>query len=383
LRRWTVRLGSLLKITIFGLTLSSSWGNGHATPYRAILRALKRQRHEVTFYEKDVDYYSRHRDLSSTDFCRLIFYSDWDQIRAEAMREAAESDAVIVGSYCPEGQRICDEVLELGRPVRVFYDLDTPVTLGKLSNGGAEYLRRAQMPDFDLYLSFTGGEILRTLERDYGVQRALPIYGCVDPDIHRRVAPQPEYRCDLNYMGTYAADRQHKLDALFLAPAESMPQRTFVLAGSLYPRDWTWPQNVRFFDHVAPAEHSAMYSSGRATLNITRDEMARSGYCPSGRFFEAAACGTPVLTDWFEGLDAFFDPGDQIIIVNNTDDVVAALKMDEHDLARLAGRARERTLAEHTGENRARELVRAIQEARRSTPTGPVAMAHSTERMTA
>jgi spore maturation protein CgeB len=372
-----------LKITIFGLTLSSSWGNGHATPYRAILRALKRQRHEVTFYEKDVDYYRRHRDLVSADFCKLVLYPDWEQIRAAAIREAAESDAVIVGSYCSDGQRISDEVLALERPVRVFYDLDTPVTLGKLANGGAEYICRDQMPEFDLYLSFTGGQILQRLERDYGVQRAVAIYGCVDPDVHRRSEPRRDFECDLNYMGTYAADRQHKVDTLFVEPARRALNRSFILAGSLYPWDWKWPDNVRRFEHVSPAEHPAMYSSCRVTLNITRDEMARSGYCPSGRFFEAAACGTPVLTDWFDGLDTFFDPGDQILIVNNSDDVIAALRMDAHDLSRLAARACERTLAEHTGENRARELVRAIQEARRSTRASVAPLAAPRERISA
>lgn len=353
-----------MKITIFGLTLSSSWGNGHATPYRAILRALNRQRHTVTFYEKDVDYYRRHRDLPSADFCKIVLYPEWDEVRAGAMREAAESDAVIVGSYCPEGQRIADEVLALDRPVRVFYDLDTPVTLGKLANGGAEYLRRDQMPEFDLYLSFTGGQILRNLERDYGVHRAVAIYGCVDPDVHCRGEIRPDYKCDLSYMGTCAADRQQKLEELFLEPARRMPQRIFVLAGSLYPWDFPWPQNVHRFEHVSPHEHPAMYSSCRATLNLTRDEMARSGYCPSGRFFEAAACGTPVLTDWFDGLDTFFEPGEEILIVNTTDDVIAALRMEPNDLSRLAARARERTLAEHTGDNRAREMIRAIQESR-------------------
>jgi spore maturation protein CgeB len=355
-----------LKITIFGLTLSSSWGNGHATPYRAILRALKRLRHEVTFYEKDVDYYRRHRDLSSADYAKLVLYPDWASVRQHAMEEAAASDAVIVGSYCPEGARIADEVLGLDRPVRIFYDLDTPITLAGLSSHGVEYLRRDQMPEFDLYLSFTGGRILHDLESHYGVRRAAAIYGCVDPDTYHRVEAKPEFECDLNYMGTYAADRQHKLDAVFLEPARRMANRTFVLAGSLYPREWQWPENVRRFEHVATKEHPAMYSSCRATLNITRDGMARSGYCPSGRFFEAAACGAPIFTDWFDGLDTFFAPGEEIVIVQTADDVIAALRMDEHERRKLAQHARERTLSEHTGDNRARELVRLIYEARAS-----------------
>jgi spore maturation protein CgeB len=372
-----------LKITIFGLTLSSSWGNGHATPYRAILRALKRLRHQVTFYEKDVEYYRRHRDFSSTDDCKLVLYSDWPDMRARALAEAAASDAVIVGSYCPEGRQICDDILALDRPVRVFYDLDTPITLAKLAAESCEYLRRDQMPEFDLYLSFTGGAILTELERDWGVQRAAAIYGCVDPDVHHRRERDARYQCDLNYMGTYAADRQHKLDSLFLEPARRMPQRTFVFAGSLYPGDWEWPTNMEHFEHIPPSDHPAMYSSCRATLNITRDGMARAGFCPSGRFFEAAACGAPILSDWFEGLDTFFEPGEQILIVNNTDDVIAAIRMEDSDLARVAARARERTLAEHTGDNRARELVRCIREARPSSRSNLAHFSTPNERLSA
>jgi spore maturation protein CgeB len=372
-----------LKITLFGLTLSSSWGNGHATPYRAILRALKRMRHDVTFYEKDVEYYRRHRDLNAPEFCKLVLYPDWAEVRTHALQEASESDAVIVGSYSPDGQRICDEVLALDRPVRVFYDLDTPITLSKMVHGAAEYIRRDQMPEFDLYLSFTGGEILKTLEREYRVQRAVAIYGCVDQEVHRRGEPRPEYMCDLNYMGTYAADRQHKVETLFLEPARRMPQRSFVLAGSLYAANAPWPANVRHFEHVPPSDHAAMYSSCCATLNVTRDEMARSGYCPSGRFFEAAACGTPIVSDWFEGLDTFFDPGDQILIVNTADDVIAALRMDRSELVKVAARARERTLAEHTGDNRARELVRAIHEARHATAQSHSRFSAPSERISA
>lgn len=355
-----------MKITIFGLTISSSWGNGHATPYRAILRALARRKHQVTFFEKDVEYYYWRRDFTECDYCNLVLYGDWEQVRAAALAQAAESDVVIVGSYCPDGARIADEVLALSGPLHIFYDLDTPITLANLDLGDLEYLRRDQIPAFDLYLSFTGGEILRQLEQGFGARRACALYGCVDPEVHARVAPLDKFRCDLSYMGTYAADRQHKVEELFLAPAQQMPDLSFIMAGSLYPKDWVFPPNIRRFDHVAPASHPALYSSSRATLNITRDGMARSGYCPSGRFFEAAACGTPILSDWFEGLDTFFRPAEEITIVSSNLDVAAALKAGDAELARLAERARERTLDEHTGEARADELLRYLEEA--STP---------------
>ncbi len=346
-----------MKLTIFGLTLSSSWGNGHATPYRAILRALQRRGARIVFYEKDVPYYSAHRDCAALGYCDLRLYSSWDMVRAEALREAAESDIVINASYCPEGARISDDVLELDAPLHIFYDLDTPITLKALEAGDTDYLRREQIARFDLYLSFTGGRILQRLEREYGAGLARPLYGCVDPDAYRRVAAKPEFRGSLSYLGTYAPDRQQKLDELFLEPARRCPALEFVLAGSMYPGDWTWPPNVKRFEHVAPAQHAALYSSSRATLNITRHEMADSGFCPSGRFFEAAACSAPVLTDWWEGLDAFFDPRDELCVVRSAEDVLACLSADDCELHAMAERARHRTLAEHTGERRAEELL--------------------------
>ena len=352
-----------MKLTIFGLTLSSAWGNGHATPYRALLRALKRLGHDVTFYEKDVPYYARRRDFSRCDYCKLVLYSDWQAIRPWALAEAAGSDVVMTSSYLPQGAQINDEVLELVQPLRVFYDLDAPITLAGLEagDGELEYLRASQIPEFDAYLSFTGGRILEELEQRWGARRAQALYGSVDPEAHQRTEAREELRCDLSYMGTYAADRQQKLETLLLGPARQMPEWKFVLAGSLYP-EMAASANLQRLEHVAPAEHPALYSSSRATLNLTRAGMAaHGGFCPSGRLFEAAACGTPILSDWFEGLDSFFAPGEEIFVVENAADVVAALRCPEKELARLARRAQQRTLQEHTGMNRARELLEILQ----------------------
>jgi spore maturation protein CgeB len=352
-----------LKIVIFGLTLSSSWGNGHATPYRAILRALRRRGHSVTFYEKDVPYYALRRDFQDCEFCDLVLYRDWHEIRWRALSDVRDADAVIHASYCPEGARIIDEVAGAVAGLHLFYDLDTPITLAKLAEGSVEYLRGKQIPQFDLYLSFTGGRILRDLEQHWGARCARPLYGCVDPDVYRRVPEEPGFCCLLSYMGTHAPDRQEKLNHLFLEPARQFPKEQFVLAGSLYPREWKWPDNVRHFDHVAPARHPALYSSSQFTLNITRGDMARGGYCPSGRFFEAAACGTPIISDWFEGLDTFFRPGKEIAVVQHLQQVLSVLEMPEQERAAIARRARERTLAEHTGDRRAQQLLQYLHEA--------------------
>ncbi len=360
-----------MKITIFGLTLSSSWGNGHATPYRAILRALARGGHRVTFFEKDVDYYAGHRDLVQCDFCDLLFYDRWEDCRRRALETAQASDIVIMASYCPRGSQVSDEVLELGHPLKVYYDLDAPVTLAKLRRQeSVEYIRGDQLREFDLVLSWTGGSAVEELRDAWGVRMARPLYGCVDPEVYQKQSLRHEFGCALSYMGTYARDRQEKLDALFLEPSRRRRDLKFLLAGSLYPWGWDWGANVTKMEHVAPADHPALYSSSRCTLNITRAEMASSGYCPSGRFFEAAACGAPIISDWFDGLDDFFAPGEEIFIARSADDTLAALETPEEELWRMGERARERTLEEHTGEHRARELLCYCEEARsQAAPT--------------
>lgn len=360
-----------MRITIFGLTLSSSWGNGHATPYRAILRALYRRGHRITFFEKDVPYYAEHRDLSSPDFCDLQLYESWDEVRDRAVREAGESDIVMTASYCPEGARISEELLELPSPLKVYYDLDSPVTLNKLRTGGSvDYVTAEQLGAFDLVLSWTGGRALAELRSNWGARNAEPLFGCVDPDEYRRTRSNPKYECALSYMGTYAADRQEKLDSLFLEPARRRQDLRFFLAGSMYPWGWDWGSNVTKTEHVPPSEHSALYSSSRITLNITRADMAASGYCPSGRFFEAAACATPIISDWFDGLDHFFTPGEELFVAGSTEDVLHAIKNSDGSLKEMAARARERTLDEHTGDRRAEQFLHYCETARSRAQMG-------------
>lgn len=352
-----------MKFTFFGLTISSSWGNGHATPYRAIIRALHQMGHQIHFFEKDAPYYRSRRDFDSCDYCQLTIYPDWNQIRMQALAIAVESDAVITASFLPEGQRINDELLELPRPMHVFYDLDTPVTLRRMEQDGVEYLRRNQISAFDLVLSFTGGKTLTVLENEYGARIARALYGCVNPDDYRHCVPDSQFACDLSYMGTYSPDRQEKLNELLLEPARRNPDKQFLLAGSLYPWQWQWPENVRRIEHVTPADHARFYSSSRLTLNLTRNEMATYGWCPSGRFFEAAACGTPLITDSWEGLDSFFDPQRDLRVVGCAEDVEAALQMPDSDLQAMAACARQRTLDEHTGQVRAGQLLKYLDEA--------------------
>jgi spore maturation protein CgeB len=352
-----------VKFTFFGLTISSSWGNGHATPYRALVRGLTDLGHTVTFYERDVAYYAKRRDLTQGGSYNLVLYQDWGGIRRAALREAGASDVVITASYLPGGARINDELLQLSRPLHVFYDLDTPVTLERLRRDEAvEYIRTDQLAWFGLVLSFTGGRALEEL-RALGAGDVAALYGCVDPKVHFRVPVPEQYRCDFSYMGTYSPDRQKRLQELFLGPAARLPERRFVLAGSMYPPEMQAPENVRRFEHVSPPDHAALYSSSPVTLNLTRAVMAQSGHCPSGRLFEAAACGTAVISDRWPGIEEFFNPGEEIVLAQAADDVTKALQQPAQEWARMAARARERTLDQHTGKKRAQELVMLLERA--------------------
>jgi spore maturation protein CgeB len=346
-----------MKLVVFGLSVSSSWGNGHAVLWRALLRALAAQGHHTVFFERDVKWYAEHRDLTEIDGGRLVLYADWDGIRPVAARELRDADAGIVTSYCPDGVAATELVLD-APGLHVFYDLDTPVTLARLAAcEPVEAIGPRGLAPFDLVLSYTGGAALTALRERLGARRVAPLYGSVDPTRYRPEGPPPGPRAALSYLGTYAADRQDKLDALLLEPARRRPDWRFVIGGAQYPQDFAWTDNIFFWRHVAPAEHPRFYAAARATLNITRRSMAESGWCPSGRLFEAAACATPILSDWWDGLDAFFAPDNEIMIVRSTEDVLAALDRDDRELRRIGEAARARALSEHTAERRAAELV--------------------------
>jgi len=243
----------------------------------------------------------------------------------------------------------------------VFYDLDTPVTLSRLKRGEAvAYLPEEGLGDFDLVLSYTGGRALDDLRTHLGARRTAPLYGSADPDAHRRVDTADLPRSALSYLGTFAADRQQRLEQLFVEPARRRPERRFVLGGSQYPPDFPWTSNIYYVSHTPPPMHPSFYCSSALTLNVTRGAMAEMGYCPSGRLFEAAACGTPVLTDTWAGLDQFFEPGEEILVAETTDEALAALDVSEAELSRIAHAARERTLAQHTAESRALDIERLL-----------------------
>ena len=349
-----------MKLVIFGLSVSSSWGNGHATLWRGLLRALAGRGHEVVFFERDVPYYASHRDLQALPDGDLILYRAWDDVLPLARRRLQQADVGIVTSFCPDG--IAATELVLSSPVlSAFYDLDTPVTLARLDAGApVPWLGADGLRGFDQVLSYTGGRALEALRTRLGARRVAPIYGSVDPAVHRPVPPEPEYAADLSYLGTFAADRQEGVEALFVEPARRRPGARFILGGSQYPAEFPWTDNIYFLRHVPPAAHPAFYCSSVATLNVTRQAMAAMGFCPSGRLFEAAACGVPVISDGWEGLDEFFEPGREILVARGPDDVLAALDRPREELALIGRAARERVMADHTAEQRAAQFEAAL-----------------------
>jgi spore maturation protein CgeB len=352
-----------MKIVVLGLSISSSWGNGHASTYRALVRALAGRGHDVLFLERDLPWYRANRDLPKPPYCRLGLYQETGDLGRKYAEDISTADLVIVGSYVPDGIEVLDHVQRLALGCTAFYDIDTPITLAALRRGQAEYLDRRQIARFDLYLSFTGGPTLQRLEQEFGARRARALYCSVDADAYRP-SPETARDRDLGYLGTYSTDRQPTLDALLNEPARLWPEGRFIVAGSQYPASMQFPPNVERIVHLSPVHHPAFYNRSRFTLNITRRDMIAAGYSPSVRLFEAAACGTPIISDLWQGLNTLFVPGREILLADDAQDVLEYLcDLPEDERQRIGERGRERVLASHTSEHRAIELEGYVAEA--------------------
>jgi spore maturation protein CgeB len=356
-----------LSIVILGLSITSSWGNGHATTYRGLVRELVRRGHDVLFLERDVPWYAQNRDLPQPPYGRTLLYGACEELRDRYSVAVRDADAVIVGSFVPDGAAVGDWVIDTARGVRAFYDIDTPVTLARLARGEHDYLRPDQIARYDLYLSFTGGPTLRRIEREFGAPAARALYCSVDPDLY---FPEPAtIAWDLAYMGTYSSDRQPAVNALLLEPARLWPQGRFAIAGPQYPDPAAWPGNVLHIPHLPPDRHRGFYNGQRYTLNVTRADMIQAGWSPSVRLFEAAACATPILSDDWPGLEEIFTPGREIFLVRSGAEVLRVLRETTEDERRaIAERSRARVTAEHTAAHRARDLERHLVAALEAAP---------------
>ena len=354
---------SSLNIAILGLSITSSWGNGHAVTYRALVKTLLRRGHHVLFLERDCPWYAENRDFLSPSGGETALYKNIGDLKNRFSDPVKNADFVIIGSYVPQGVDVSRWVLETAEGPVAFYDIDTPVTLSRLQKGNCEYLCPDLIPQFSLYLSFTGGPLLRHIETVYGSPAARPLYCSVDMETYFPEPLQPEF--DFGYMGTYSPDRQPALERLLIDPARKWKQGRFIVAGPQYPKEIEWPGNVRHVEHLPPAEHRRFYRSMRFTLNITRKDMVIAGYSPSIRLFEAGACAVPVISDYWEGLDTFFTIGEEILVSRSSDETLEILKnMSEEDRLIMARKAAERTARDHTTERRVSDLEAYIEEIR-------------------
>lgn len=354
-----------MKLVVIGLSVTSSWGNGHATTFRALLKSFRKRGHDIIFLERDVPYYASNRDMPNPEFCTTHLYEDLDELKSKYAQTIAEADAVMVGSYVPGGVEVNDWVFKTAQGVKLFYDIDTPVTMAKIKNEDFEYLHPNQIKHFDVYLSFSGGLILDYIMSFYGVPQALPLYCSVDPDLY--YPEELPKKWQMGYLGTYSIDRQATVEKLLNKPAIQRPEFNFVVAGPQYPHDYPWNQNVERIEHLPPKLHRDFYNSQKYTLNVTRKDMIAAGYSPSVRLFEAAACGVPIISDFWNGLDSFFKLGTEILTAESAGEVLHHWsEISEEERQAIGARARERVLKELTSDVRAGELEKYILNVRES-----------------
>jgi spore maturation protein CgeB len=343
-----------MNCVFLGLSITSTWGNGHATTYRGLLKELTGRGHKVTFLERDVPWYASNREFDTLPYCDIGLYGSLDELNDRYTTLIRTADVVVVGSYVPEGIAVGRWVTSTAQGCAAFYDIDTPVTLHSLKERRCEYISHDLFPKYHLYLSFTGGPTLSHIERRLGSPCAKALYCSVDASLY--YPEKQRVKWDLGYLGTYAADRQPSLKQLLIDVAELQPPSRFAVAGPQYPADIRWPKNVDRIEHLPARDHREFYNSQRFTLNVTRQDMIQAGYSPSVRLFEAAACGVPIISDKWPGLSRLFEPYTEILPVSSTADVASYLRMRDDQRQEIAENARKCVLRFHTAAVRAQEF---------------------------
>jgi spore maturation protein CgeB len=351
-----------MKLVIFGLSITSSWGNWHAIWWRGLVRALARRGHDVVFMERASEVHANHRDLDlepPIDF-ELVWFPSWTEVVPTVRRHLREADAAIVSSRCPDAVPAGDELRASGVPLKVFYELSAPNTLARFEAGDdVPHLPPRGLRGFDLVLSTAGGPALEGLRSRLGATLVASLPVGVDPEV-RRAPPGgaiERYRGDLGYLGAYAADRRDKLDRLLFDVAARAPNKSFVVGGALYPADRIWASNIRFIPEVPVEEVPAFLAGSALALNVTPPAAARIGHGASLRLLEAAAAGIPVLSDPWPGMKRFLTPGKEILVAETSDQVLEALALPATELLAIGRRAKERVLDEHTADKRAELLL--------------------------
>lgn len=353
-----------MKIAFYGSSLLSSYWNGAATYYRGILKALAAHGHQITFYEPDAFDRQSNRDIEPPEYATSVVYPATEEGLRSVLAEARHADVVVkasgVGVFDAE---LIAGIVDHARPdaLKIFWDVDAAATLDEIRADPAHPIRAA-LPQLDMVLTYGGGPPVVEAYEALGAARCIPIYNAVDPDTHHPVAPDDRFACDLAFLGNRLPDREARVEQFFLAAAAALPDQSFLIGGSGW-HDKHMPANVRHIGHVGTADHNAFNCTPRAVLNIARDSMAAVGFSPATRVFEAAGAGACLITDYWEGIEHFLIPGEEVLVAHNGQDVADLLADLTTERARAIGdAARRRVLAEHTYELRARqvdELLRA------------------------
>lgn len=347
-----------LDIAFFGSSLVSAYWNGAATYYRGIIHALHERGHRVRFFEPDAYGRQDHRDIPDPDWAQVAVYPATDSGVEQALEQARNADIIIKAS----GVGVFDELLEQAVPdiagpgtTCVFWDVDAPATLDRMQANSSDSFR-AQVPRYDLVLTYGGGHPVVDAYKAIGARQCVPIYNAVDPLTHYPVAPDPRFDATLGFLGNRLPDREARVEHFFLDAAAHLPRERFLLGGSGWD-DKPMPDNVRYCGHVYTRDHNAFNATPLAVLNVSRESMARYGYSPATRVFEAAGAAACLITDRWVGLEQFLEPGREVLVADDGRQVAELLfSLNRRDARAMGAAARKRVLREHTYAHRAEQL---------------------------
>lgn len=344
-----------LNIAFFGSSIVSAYWNGAATYYRGIVKALHTMGHQITFYEPDIYERQKHRDIEDPEWCNIKIYPPDEGVLRELLLEASGADVIIKASGVGAFDCLLEqEVVRLKEEDKlvIFWDVDAPATLDRIQNDPQDPFRDL-IPKYDFILTYGGGQPVIDAYESFGSKKCLPIYNALDTDTHFPVQPVSKYKSALAFLGNRLPDREQRVETFFLKPAKQLPHYQFLLGGSGWG-DKNLPSNVTYTGHVYTKDHNAFNCTPTVVLNISRDSMAHYGFSPATRVFEAAGAGACIITDYWEGIDNFFEPNKEILIARNSDEVIQLMKALTPEKAKKIGTAAyKKVLSTHTYKHRA------------------------------
>jgi spore maturation protein CgeB len=353
-----------MKFAFFGSSLVSAYWNGAATYYRGIIKAMHERGHTITFYEPDAYDRQKNRDIADPDYATIKVYQPQIEELYKVLEDALDADVIIKTS----GVGVFDELLEkevlklkLKDKLVIFWDVDAPATLDRIKQNASDYFK-ALIPQYDLILTYGGGDPVVNTYRSFGAKKCIPVYNALDPSTHHPVNKQERFTADLAFLGNRLPDREKRVEEFFLNVAQHMPEQQFILGGNGW-HDKPMSSNIRYIGHVFTRDHNALNCSPKAVLNISRDSMASYGFSPATRVFEAAGAGACIITDYWLGIDFFFEPGKEILVAGSGEEVKQILSSLTEEKAKQIGEAAlKKVLQKHTYRHRAVELDKILEE---------------------